>query len=69
MLVGGKGGSTRFMVEYHSFPPSFCFVSRLKMYNLLSIILSFSSVFLLITAEGKLDILMPDAIAHHVSIK
>jgi peptidylglycine monooxygenase len=36
------------------------------MYSLLSFILSFSSVFLLITADGTLNILMPDAIANHV---
>jgi len=36
------------------------------MYSLLSIILSFSSVFLLITADDALNILMPDVVAHHV---
>lgn len=44
------------------------FFSRIRMYNFLSIILSFSSLFLLIASENTLNILMPDAIANHVSI-
>jgi hypothetical protein len=60
----GSGGSTRFMVAYYSFP----FFPIIKMYSLLSIILSFSSVFLLITADDALNILMPDVIANHVGV-
>lgn len=45
--------------------------SRIKMYSLLSILLIFSSVFLLITADdasNTLNVLMPDVVAHHVCI-
>jgi hypothetical protein len=46
----------------------FLFFPIIKMYSLLSIILSFSSVFLLITADDALNILMPDVIANHVGV-
>ena len=63
------GGRVRFMVaHFTSSRFLFLFFREMKRYRLLFVILSFSSIYLLISAEETLDILMPNAIAAHVRV-